>query len=103
MGWGLTICLWLGSPWFNYWFSFTLAYSRISHEYSPLFIIVINLILCFRFDALTELGVFMRTEFLCISVLRVASGPRVKLAGCKSALNPPVVCSTDRSKAVAPV
>ena len=45
----------------------------------------------------------MRSEFLCISVLRVASGPRVKLASCKSALNPPVVCSTDRSKAVAPV
>ena len=38
----------------------------------------------------------MRTEFffLCISILRVASGPRVKLASCKSALNPPVVCST---------
>ena len=45
----------------------------------------------------------MRTEFLCISVLRVASGPRVKLASCKSALNPSVVCSTDRSKAVFPV
>ena len=52
----------------------------------------------------------MRTEFLCISVLRVASGPRVKLAICKSALNPSptpsrptVVCSTDRSKAVVPV
>ena len=30
----------------------------------------------------------MRTEFVCISVLRVASGPRVKLASCKSALNP---------------
>ena len=30
----------------------------------------------------------MRTEFLCVSVLRVASGPRVKLASCKSALNP---------------
>ena len=30
----------------------------------------------------------MRTEFLCVSVLRVASGPRVKLAGCKGALNP---------------
>ena len=29
----------------------------------------------------------MRTEFLCIFVLRVASGPRVNLAGCKSALN----------------
>ena len=47
----------------------------------------------------------MRTEFLYISVLRVASGPRVKLVSCKSALNPapppppppPVVCSTDRS------
>ena len=45
----------------------------------------------------------MRTEFLCISVLRVASGPRVKLASSKSALNPTVVCSTDRSKAVVPV
>ena len=55
----------------------------------------------------------MRTEFLCISVLRVASGPRVKLASCKSALTPPpslplpppppsVVYSTDRSKAVVP-
>ena len=35
---------------------------------------------------------------LCISVLRVAAGPRVKLASCKSALNPsprpPVVYST---------
>ena len=46
--------------------------------------------------------------FLYISVLRVASGPRVKLASCKSALTPlplpspppPVVYSTDRSKAV---
>ena len=45
----------------------------------------------------------MRTEFLCVSVLRVAAGPRVKLASCKSALNPPVVYSTDRSKAVVPV
>ena len=45
----------------------------------------------------------MRTEFLCISVLRVASGPRVKLTSCKCALNPPVVYSVDRSKAVVPV
>ena len=45
----------------------------------------------------------MRTEFLCISIIRVALGPRVKLASCKSALNPPVVYSTDRSKAVVPV
>ena len=33
----------------------------------------------------------MRTELLCISVLRVASGPRVKLASCKSALTPMVL------------
>ena len=45
----------------------------------------------------------MRTDFLCISVLRIASGPSVKLASCKSALNPTVVYSTDRSKAVIPV
>ena len=45
----------------------------------------------------------MRTEFLCIYLLRVASGSRVKLASCKSALKPPVVCCTDRSKAVLPV
>ena len=49
--------------------------------------------LCFRFDTLTKLGAIMRSELLCISVLRVASGPRVKLAGCKSALNPTVVYS----------
>ena len=42
----------------------------------------------------------MRTECLCIYVLRVASEPRVKLVSCKSALNTPVIYSTDRSKAV---
>ena len=44
----------------------------------------------------------MRTAFLCISVLRVASGPRVKLTGCWSALTP-IHPTTDRSKAVVPV
>ena len=39
----MTICLWLGPPRLNFWFSFTPAYSRISQEYSSLFIIVINL------------------------------------------------------------
>ena len=66
MGWGLTVCLWLGPRCFNCWFSFTLSHSRISHEYSSLFIIVMNLIfLCFRFDALTEYmnRIFM---FFCI-------------------------------------
>ena len=33
----------------------------------------------------------------------MASRPRVKLASCKSALNPQLVYSTDRSKAVVPV
>ena len=45
----------------------------------------------------------MRTDVLCVSVLRVASGPTVKLASCKNALNPPMVYSTDRSKAVVSV
>ena len=31
----------------------------------------------------------MRTKSLCISVLRIVSVPRVKLASCKSALNTP--------------
>ena len=42
-------------------------------------------------------------QSICISVLRVASGPRVKLASCKSALKPTVVYSTDLSKAMVPV
>ena len=47
----------------------------------------------------------MRTKFLCIFVLRVASGRTVKFASCKSALTPipPVVYSIDRSKVVVPV
>ena len=36
-------------------------------------------------------------------VLGDASGPRVKLASCRSSLNPTVVCYADRSKAVVPV
>ena len=40
---------------------------------------------------------------LIVVIKSIVSGPRVKLASCKSAFNPPVVCSTDRSKAVVPV
>ena len=41
----------------------------------------------------------MQTYFLSVlSVLRVASGPRVRLAGCWGALNRLVVYSTDCSK-----
>ena len=46
----------------------------------------------------------MRIEFLCVSVLRVASGPWVKLDSCKSALNPGwFTLLTVLSKAVVPV
>ena len=63
--------------------------------------VVVNLIfLCFCFDALTELGAFVRAGFLCFSVLVVASGPGV---GCKGALDPPVVCSAGSSGAEVPV
>ena len=47
----------------------------------------------------------MQTKFLCFSVLRVTLGPRVKWAGCKSALttlHPGGCYSTDCSKAVVP-
>ena len=44
----------------------------------------------------------MNRFVLCISVLRIALGPRVKLASCKSNLTPQVVYSNDRSKAVVP-
>ena len=68
---------------------------------------MINLLLffflCFRLDALTELEACMQIEFLCASLLRVVSGPRVKLSICKSALNSLVVYSTDHSKAGVPV
>ena len=65
----------------------------------------------FGFVCFLFLLVFMRTEFLCVSVLRVASEPRVKLASCKSVLiSPPppppprpLVYSIDRSKAVVSV
>ena len=45
----------------------------------------------------------MRTEFLCIFVLRVALGPRVKLAGRKSVFKPVVIYPADRSKVVVPM
>ena len=96
------------SPIQIYWkFSFTLAHSRISYEYSSLFIIVINLIFMFSLWCIDWVGSLYATRiFMCFCIrVRVASGPRVKLASCKSALTtpPPVVYSADRSKAVVPV
>ena len=103
MGWGLTICLRLGPPWFNYWFSFTLVYSRISHECSSLFIIVITLIFMFSLWCIDWVGSLYANRIFMYFCIGSSIGTRVKLASCKSALNPPVVYSTDRSKAVVPV
>ena len=61
-------------------FSFTLAYSRFSHEYSSLFIIVINLTLCFRLDALTELGAFMRTDFFMYFCIKSSTGTQAEVS-----------------------
>ena len=46
----------------------------------------------FLLYALNALGAFMRTKFLCSSALRVASGHRVKLVGCKSAVKAHILC-----------
>ena len=44
----------------------------------------------------------MRTEFMYFCI-KSSIGTQGELVSCKMALNPPVVCSTDRSKAVVPV
>ena len=49
--------------WFNYWFSFTLANSRISHEYPSLFIIVINLIFMFSLWCIGWVGSLYANQF----------------------------------------
>ena len=41
--------------------------------------------------------------FLCISLLRITCGPRVKFVDRKRSLNSPVGYATDRSKTVVPV
>ena len=64
---------------------------------------MINLIFVFSLRCIDWVGRLYANWILCVSVLRVALGPRVKLASCKSALKPPVVYSTDRFKAAVPV
>ena len=58
-------------------------------------------------DLLLNRHVFTTSNVACIIILPhplpKILRPRVKLASYKSALNTPVVCSTDRSKAVVPV
>ena len=40
----------------------------------------------------------IRPNFLCIFVLKITSGPRMKI--CRQCFTPPVVYATDRSKTV---
>ena len=82
VGWCLAVCLWLGPPWFGCWFSFALAYGGISHENSSLFNIEINLILCFRLGALTELGAFVRTDVFVYFCVRGGTGAQGGVAWC---------------------
>ena len=78
MGLGLTLCLWLGPPWFNKWFSLTLARSgfRFNQEYLSLFhhseqFDFVSSLWCIDLirDPLCD------QNFLCICVLRNTSGP----------------------------
>ena len=96
----------------NYWFSFTLAYSRISHEYSSLVIKVINLIFMFSLWCIDWVRRLYANRVFMYFCIKSCIGTQVKLACCKSALTPPplppttltpVVYSTGRSKAVVPV
>ena len=75
----------LFDPRFNYCFFLTLVRGgcRISQEYSSLFVIVINLILCFRYDALTELSEPIFFMYFCIQSSIGTKGLRVKLVDCK--------------------
>ena len=90
---------------------FTLACSRIDHEYSSLFIIVIGLIFMFSLWCIDWVGslcasrVFM---YFCIKSSIGTQGGVGWLWGCfkpppPTTTTPPVVYSTGRSKAVVPV
>ena len=54
---------------FSYWFPYTLAYSWISHEYSSLFIIAINLIFMFSLLCIDWVGsLYANRIFMCLCI-----------------------------------
>ena len=61
---------------------------------------VVALCLCVRRFIYGVCFVIICSSFRLVFCIRVTSGPGVKLAGRKSALNPSLVYSTDRSKAI---
>ena len=81
VGWGLMLCRWLGPPWFNQWFSLTLA--RSGFRFGQVYLSLFHHIDQFDFvsspwclDLVRE--PLCEPNFLCIFVLRNTSGPRVK-------------------------
>ena len=69
MGWHLTVCLWLGPPWFSCWFSFALACGGVGHACSSLFIIVINLIFMFSLWCVGWVGgLYAGRGFVCLCI-----------------------------------
>ena len=75
---------------------FHLAYGRITHEYSSLFIIVINLIFMFSLWCIDWVGSLYANRMFMYFCIKSSIGTQVKLASCKSAwtLPPPTPTRT---------
>ena len=87
-------------------------YSRISHEYSSLFIIVINLIFIFSLWCIDWVGSLYANRIFMYFCIKSSIGTQGEVGWLWKCFNPrpplpppptPVVCSADRSKAVVPV
>ena len=72
--WGLRICLWLGPPWFSYWFYLTLAYSRISHVYLLCLLQWLIWFLCFRLWCMDWVGSLYANWFFMYFCIRSSIG-----------------------------
>ena len=87
-------------------FDFRELWLTVGVDYQRIFIFVydIDLFDLYVFAKMhpLSLGPLSEPIFLCISKLRVASGPRVKLVDSKCAFNDTVVYTTDHSKAMLP-
>ena len=103
-------------PWvlvFVYHSDYFFFFNFILFFYFFIFFLFFYLFILFMFSLwrVSWVGAYMRAGFLCVAVLRVAFGPRVRTPGCESALDPPppshlpppVVCSAGCYKAVVPV
>ena len=93
----------LGPPWFNYWFSFALACSGVGHEYSSLFIVVINLIFVFSLWCVDWVeSLYANRSFMCFCI-KSSIETQGEVGWLWKCFKPPVVYSAGRSGAVVPV